>query len=67
MSKSRNLKLSNAVNVDNSDENDDAFPLPPTPNTRTNLVAYTISDHAEMSVGYFDLTGRFPQKIEPRK
>ena len=59
--KTQSLKIGNVVIVHNN-ELDDAFPLPLTPNTKTNVVAYTIINHTDMSAGYFDLTGRFPQK-----
>ena len=42
--------------------NDDHFPPSPSPNIKCNEVAYAIINRADMSVGYMDGTGRFPQR-----
>ena len=39
---------------------DDSFPLSPTPNNKTNDVAYMIINRHEVNTAYTDLTGRFP-------
>ena len=40
----------------------DAFPLSPTPNTKTSDVLYTLIESSPKGIGYIDLTGRFPYK-----
>ena len=46
----------------NKDILEDAFPPSPTPNVKTNEVAYAVIDPDTLSNAYFDLTGRFPQR-----
>ena len=41
---------------------EDSFPPSPTPNIKTNDVAYMVIDKNELSTAYTDLTGRFPCK-----
>ena len=41
---------------------DDFSPKPDTPNIKTNAVAYAVIDHDEISAGYTDLKGKFPQR-----
>ena len=41
---------------------DNAFPIPSTPNKCSNTVLYLLINHEELCAGYLDLTGRFPQK-----
>ena len=40
----------------------DHFPPSPTPNVKSNSVAYLILNTDEVSTGYIDLTGRFPRR-----
>ena len=39
---------------------DNSFPTSPTPNLKTNDVAYMVIDKNEIGTAYIDLTGRFP-------
>ena len=39
----------------------DAYPSSPSPNLRTNQVAYAVIDPENTNNGYFDLAGKFPQ------
>ena len=41
---------------------EDTFPSSPSPDIKTNEVAYAIIDPDLLSNAYFDLTGRFPQR-----
>ena len=47
-------------NVLLQEPDDDSFPTSPTPNVKTNDVAYMIINRDELSTAYADLTGRFP-------
>ena len=44
------------------DLDDDSFPVSPTPNIKTNYVAYMIINRSDISTAYTDLTGQFPCK-----
>ena len=43
-----------------SDETQDFFPSTPEPNIKTHMVMYSLIDKNTYSIGYQDLTGRFP-------
>ena len=45
---------------DRVDDADDVFPTSPSPNIKTNQVAYVLINREEISTAYQDLTGRFP-------
>ena len=47
-------------NVLLQEPDDDSFLNSPTPNVKTNDVAYMIIDRDQLSTAYTDLTGRFP-------
>ena len=40
----------------------DAFPEPPSPNTKTHDIIYILYHQEPKNIGYIDLTGRFPYK-----
>ena len=42
--------------------NANSFPNSPTPNTKTNNVAYMVINRNDLATAYTDLTGRFPCK-----
>ena len=42
--------------------NSDSFPESPTPNTKTNDVAYMVIHQNDLATAYMDLTGIFPCK-----
>ena len=45
---------------DQEAEEEDNFPTSPSPNHKTNKVAYVLIDRDEINTAYHDLTGRFP-------
>ena len=42
--------------------NADSFPISPTPNTKTDNIAYMGINRNDLTLAYTDLTGRFPCK-----
>ena len=44
----------------------DYFPLSDTPNIRSNMACYALIDYSQSSIGYINLTGRFPKRSSCR-
>jgi hypothetical protein len=52
-----------ATNItDTNSATEDFYPIPDVPNKRSNKVIYAVIDRSDMSVGYIDACGRFPQR-----